>query len=74
MEANIVGATWTPVRVFRVAPVRRMEANITGATQTPVRIHRPNNTETNPSSSTIRVVHQDGKPHVSAPIPSVVKP
>lgn len=74
MEANIVGATWTPVRVFRVAPVLRIEANITGATQTPVGIHRTNNTETNPSSSTIRVAHQDGKPRVSAPIPSVVKP
>ncbi|KAJ6863455.1 hypothetical protein NC652_040106 [Populus alba x Populus x berolinensis] len=59
MEANIVGATWTPVRVFRVAPVLRIEANITGATQTPVRIH---------------LAHQDGKPHVSAPIPCVVKP
>ncbi|CAK7324813.1 unnamed protein product [Dovyalis caffra] len=35
-EANIVGATPTPVRKFIISPPTQIEANITGATQTPV--------------------------------------
>ncbi|KAB5514618.1 hypothetical protein DKX38_028524 [Salix brachista] len=57
MEANIVGATPSPVSAFNIAPRPRIEADITGAIQSPVL----NNFRTT-----------QNKPHVSAPIPPVV--
>ncbi|KAJ6435749.1 hypothetical protein OIU84_000881 [Salix udensis] len=57
MEANILGATRSPVGAFNIATRLVIETDITGAIQSPVL----NNFRTT-----------QNKPHVSAPIPSVV--